>query len=381
MNKRVMAWIFGLIIVIVVFAGVVLQQNKQGNQEKEFNVGVILPLTGNLAILGENEFRLLKTAEAVINESRKDKTRIHLMVEDAAFNPTKAAAVANLFMSKGIPVVMVSTTPLAAPVVPIVEQKGGLTVVHSMTNALLKNTKTALRIYPSIKDEIDTIGHWLRSLPQTASIFALRLDTEWSLRWVEEFRKEYPDLHLFDETYSLQQLNIRNILPKIAEQKPTHILLLGYGQEYPTLLKQIREYELQLPIIGNIGFAYAGTRKSAEAANSIDLLTGCVFPFLNIDYRNSDFVRLQESYSQTYGQDVLSEPGALYFYDTLALIAHAIDEVGTDPGAIRTHILSKQNPYDGITGKICFMSNGDTSVELNMARYGTDGKIEFFNHK
>lgn len=381
MNKRVMAWIFGLIIVIVVFAGVVLQQNKQGNQEEEFNVGVILPLTGNLAILGENEFRLLKTAEAVINESRKGKTKIHLMVEDAAFNPTKAATVANLFMSKEIPVVMVSTTPLAAPVVPIVEQKGGLTVVHSMTNALLNNTRTALRIYPSIKDEIDTIGHWLRSLPHTASIFALRLDTEWSLRWVEEFRKEYPDLHLFDETYSLQQLNIRNILPKIAEQKPTHILLLGYGQEYPTLLKQIREYELQLPIIGNIGFAYAGTRKSAEVANSMDLLTGCVFPFLNIDYHNSDFVRLQELYSQAYGQDLLSEPGALYFYDTLALIAHAIDEVGTDPVAIRTHILSKQNPYDGVTGKILFMPNGDTSVELNMASYGTNGKIEFFNHK
>lgn len=381
MNKRVMAWIFGLIIVIVVFAGVVLQQNKQGNQEEEFNVGVILPLTGNLAILGENEFRLLKTAEAVINESRKGKTKIHLMVEDAAFNPTKAATVANLFMSKEIPVVMVSTTPLAAPVVPIVEQKGGLTVVHSMTNALLNNTRTALRIYPSIKDEIDTIGHWLRSLPQTASIFALRLDTEWSLRWVEEFRKEYPELPLFDETYSLQQLNIRNILPKIAEQKPTHILLLGYGQEYPMLLKQIREHELQLPIIGNIGFAYAGTRKSAEGANSMDLLTGCVFPFLNIDYHNSDFVRLQKSYSQTHGQDVLSEPGALYFYDTLALIAHAIDEVGTEPGAIRTHILSKQNPYYGITGKISFMSNGDTSVELNMARYGTDGKIEFLNHK
>ena len=381
MNKRVTAWIFGLIFVSVVFAGVVIQQNKQGNQEKEFNVGVILPLTGNLAILGENESRLLKTAEAVINESRKGKTKIHLMVEDAAFSPTKAATVANLFMSKEIPVVMVSTTPLAAPVVPIVEQKGGLTVVHSMTNALLNNTRTALRIYPSIKDEIDTIGHWLRSLPHTASIFALRLDTEWSLRWVEEFRKEYPDLHLFDETYSLQQLNIRNILPKIAEQKPTHILLLGYGQEYPMLLKQIREHELQLPIIGNIGFAYAGTRKSAEVANSMDLLTGCVFPFLNIDYRNSDFVRLQESYSQTHGQDVLSEPGALYFYDTLALIAHAIDEVGTDPGTIRTHILSKENPYDGITGKIRFMPNGDTSVELNMASYGTDGKIEFLNHK
>jgi len=381
MNKRVTAWIFGLIIVSVVFAGVVLQQNKQGKQEEEFNVGVILPLTGSLAILGENEFRLLKTAETVINESRKDKIRIHLMVEDAAFNPTKAATVANLFMSKGIPVVMVSTTPLAAPVVPIVEQGGGLTVVHSMTNALLNNTRTALRIYPSIKDEIDTIGHWLRSLPKTASIFALRLDAEWSLRWVEEFRKEYPDLSLLDETYSFQQLNIRNILPKIAEQKPTHILLLGYGQEYPVLLKQIREHELQLPIIGNIGFAYAGTRKSAEVANSMDLLTGCVFPFLNINYRNSDFVRLQESYNQTYGQDVLSEPGALYFYDTLALIAHAIDEVGTDPGAIRTHILSKQNPYDGITGKICFMSNGDTSVELNMARYGTDGKIKFLSHK
>ena len=381
MSKRVTAWILGLIIVGVVFAGVLLRQDKQEKQQEEFNIGVILPLTGNLAILGENELRLLKTAETVINESRKDKTRIHLIVEDAALNPTKAATVANLFMSKGIPVVMVSTTPLAAPVVPIVEQKGDLTVIHSMTNALLNNTKTALRIYPSIKDEIDTIGPWLHSLPQAPSIFALRLDTEWSSRWVEQFRKEYPDLPLFDETYSLQQLNIRNILPKIAKQKPTHILLLGYGQEYPLLLKQIREYGLQLPVIGNIGFAYAGTRESAELANSTDLLTGCVFPFLNIDYRNPDFVRLQESYSQTHGQDVFSEPGALYFYDTLALIARAVDEVGIDPGAIRTYILSKQNPYDGVTGKIRFMPNGDTSVELNMARYGADGKIEFFSHK
>ena len=379
MSKKIVGWIVAVVIVVAVVVGIVLNRDEIERPTEPVGIGVILPMTGALAVLGQNEARLLQVTEDVLNEGRPVSRRIRFLIEDAAFDAKKAATIANLFSSKGLPVVMVSTTPLAAPVVPIAEQGGQLTIIHSMTEALLKDTQLALRIYPGIQDEVSAIGSWLKKQPGEPSVYALRLDSEWSAKWVEKFRQEYPAISLRDEPYTLQQINVRDTLAKVKVAKSTHLLLLGYGQEYPSLLRQIKEAGIDVPILGNIGFAYAGTVEAAAKTQSKDLLSGCIFPFLALDRESADFMALDVAYQERFGSDVLQEPGALYFFDTAKLLVNAMNDVGVDPAKIRSHILARQNPYHGITGKITFSPDGNASIALSMARYGENGQIEFLS--
>lgn len=376
MNKKAAGWIVTVAVVAVIVAVVVRQEMGAPEPDMSISIGAILPMTGNLAVLGQNEAKLLQATEDVLNE-RSDGRRIQILIEDAAFDAKKAASIANLFVSKEVPIVMISTTPLAAPVVPIAEQRGQLSVIHSMTEALLNDTRLALRIYPGIGDEVRTIGQWLRQQSKPASISVLRLDADWSAKWVEQFRAAYPGIPLQDETYTMQKINVRDALAKARDANPSHILLLGYGQEYPSILRQIKEAGIDVPIVGNIGFAYAGTREAAAEAKSRELLTGCLFPFLALDLKSEDFAALNSKYRDKFHADPLQEPGALYFFDTVKLILNAVDAVGMDPAKIRANILTEQNPYHGITGEITFTPNGNSTVALRMARYDKNGEIEF----
>ncbi|MDH4318428.1 MAG: ABC transporter substrate-binding protein [Desulfobulbaceae bacterium] len=377
MNKKIAGWIVTAAIVAVIVAVVVYREVGAPKPDSSISIGAILPMTGNLAVLGQNEARLLQATEDVINEKRSNGSKIKIMIEDAAFDAKKAASIANLFVSKDVPIIMISTTPLAAPVVPIAEQSGRLSVIHSMTEALLNDTRLALRIYPGIDDEVRTIGQWLRQQNEPTSISVLRLDADWSAKWVDQFRAAYPDIPLQDETYTMQEINVRDALAKVRAANLSHILLLGYGQEYPSILRQIKEAQIDVPIVGNIGFAYAGTKEAAAGAQSQELLTGCLFPFLALDLKSKDFVTLNSKYREKFNADPLQEPGALYFFDTVKLILNAVDAVGVDPAKIKANILTEQNPYHGITGEITFSPNGNTTVALRMARYDKNGEIEF----
>lgn len=375
MNKKNFSWIIGVLVSVAIVASFLLTTSKNESTQESITIGVILPMTGSLGILGQNEARLLRASATLINERPNAKYKIHLDIQDAALDGKKAAAAANLFASKQVPIVMISTSPLAAPVIPITEQNGQMSVIHSMTEALLRDTRLSLRIYPGIRDEVKVIGNWLQVTPDEKRLFSLRLNAEWSEKWVEEFKISFPHISIVDETYSMQRTNVRDSLAKLKSKNPTHILLLGYGQEYPSIIKQIREAGIDLPIIGNIGFIYAGTREAARKTGNEGLLAGCVFPYLSLQVRSPDYLALQQIYRQENGGDLLQEPGALYFFDTLKLIANAIDEIGLEPKKIREHILNRQNPYMGITGQLKFNTDGNVEIPLSMAKFDDAGVI------
>lgn len=378
MKKTPTLWI-AVVAAAVLASALVLHAFRPKPEDASITIGVILPMTGPLAALGQNEAKLLQATALVLNQGRADSQKVTFKIEDAALDAKRAATIANLFASQKISIVMGSTTPLAAPVLPITEESGQLMIVHSMTEALLDNTRLALRIYPGIQDEVRTIGKWLSAQPGRHLVYALRLDSEWSAKWVADFRLHFPSIGLDDETYTLQDINVRDALAKAADKKPTHLLLLGYGQEYPSILRQVKEARLDVPILGNIGFAYAGTVGASQKATSQDLLQGCLFPFLDLNESSEEYTALAVIYRQEFNADPLQEPTALYFFDTTRMVLKAIDAVGPNPEAIRSHILTQQNPYSGVTGKIRFTPDGNSSVDLTMAKYDSGASIRFLD--
>ncbi len=86
--------------------------------------------------------------------------------------------------------------------------------------------------------------------------------------------------------------------------------------------------------------------------------------------RNEAFVA---AYRRAYGDRPLDHRGA-GAYDIVHLLARAFDEVGTDRRAVRDYLSgvgSRTPPYDGVTGRIAFNTNGDVmgkSVVIGVVR-------------
>jgi len=365
------------LITIFVISLFIMQGCGKKEETEVIKIGAILPLTGNLSSLGEKERRMLKFSEKVINDKNIIDHNIKIEIQDAQFKPALAANIANKFVTNNIKYVTSSTTPLSSAVTPIFEKNNIITFIHSMTNSLLVNTKLAMRIYPSIYDEIECISQWLiDNNKENAVVFSLRLKSEWSTLWIDNFKRKNPKIEIQNEEYELNNLDIKNILSKVKTFNPEYILLLGYGNEYPTLLKQIAEMRIEAKIIGNIGFAYSGTRESAEAMKNLDILKGSYFPFMRINMNSDIFINLNKLYKSQYNNSILEEPGALYFYDTLMLLVNTINEVGNEPTKIRNYIINEIKSYNGVTGRINFLQNGDVTVPLVMAEYVEGGKIK-----
>lgn len=362
--------VFSLAVAFLGFTGC----SKKSKEKKVIKIGAILPLTGNLAALGENEKNVLLLAQREINKQHILGSRLLLVFEDAS-TPTNAASATNKLVAEGVRIILVSTTPLAAATIPIADSADALTVVHSMTNRLVNQGKLVLRIYPSILDEIQTLGTWFEKEGIT-SLAILRLKSEWSSKWVQEFHKNYPKVKIWEEEYEMGKFEqIRNLLLKIKSYHPQALLLLGYGNSYPVILQKIRETRIETEIYGNIGFTYASTKIEAKKIKEPFILDNCKFPIFEIPLTSPEVKRLEKEYSDNFHSSLLEEPGALYFYDTLMLLSKTIVKVGLKPKAIK-HYIIEQRLYQGITGHIYFLSNGDVEIPLRMATY-KNGKLTF----
>lgn len=365
-----------ILFLIISFASSFLLFNGCGKKEEDvIKIGAVLPLTGNLSSLGEKENRMLKFIEYYINKN-KISSRLVIDVQDAKGDPKLATSIAQKFVADNVNYIIVSTTPLSAAALTVLEKNKKTTIIHSMTNSLLNNTELAVRIYPSIFDEIECINNFLKN-KSLSRIFFLRVKGEFSELWVQNFRASNPEIIINDEEYSLTNLDLKNVVPKIKSFKPQYIIMLGYGSEYPQLLKQFKEFKITIPVISNIGFAYSGNRESAEKMKNLSLLENIVFPLMKIDKNDKLFMRLDSLYFDMYNKSIMEEPGALYYYDTIILLIKYLSEELQNQNSFRNYLANKIKKYNGLTGEIEFLANGDTKMKL-MAAYLLNGtEIEF----
>lgn len=365
-----------IMLVVAFFTSLFVFNGCAKKEDNVLKIGAILPLTGNLASLGEKENRMLKFIETYVNGKKLFPKKLIIDVQDAKGDAKISATIAQKFVTQNIDYTIVSTTPLSAAVVPILERNKKVTIIHSMTNSLLNNTELAVRIYPSINDEVDCISLWLSDkLPD--KIYFLRVKGEFSELWVKIFRDKNTSIISQDEEYTLTNLDLKNIAPKIKRFNPEYIILLGYGSEYPQLLKQLKEYKITSKILSNIGFAYSGNKEAAEKMNNLSLLQNVIFPFMQINKNDKLFQELDSLYYQKYGREFFEEPGALYYYDTVMLLLKYMSFKSNNTIGFRKFLAEEVRQYKGLTGEIVFNKNGDVKISLAPAYISKEMQIEY----
>lgn len=356
---KVSSSILAILVLIIGFSACErISQTIQPVKDKRFEVrvGVVLPLTGQLAPTTKFIKQGFDLALSEINNT--GSIRFEFIVEDDTGTPEEAVEAFNrLIHEKGVPVILgprtSSATRQAFPVaqgnqVVAISPTSGARGLSAIGNFVFRMPLTTDVVIPrSIKATHRKLGYQrVATIYDETDLFSK--DREEALR--EAFVGNGIEL-LISEPFQSGDTEFYTQLNRIKELNPDAVFVSSLPPEKINILIQARQLAINVPFIisslTNLEVETAGI-----AAEGAITFTG----WLTTDDTpgNQTFV---ENYRRTFGESPTAFTA--WSYTALYLLAHAIENAqSTNPEDIREQ-LAKITDFDTVLGKFSFNTNGD----------------------
>lgn len=364
-------------IVFALIAVCVLLSGCQNNNEGEIIVGAILPLSGSsAAVVGEPKKQGLELAAMHSSEHGFD---IKIIFEDSEGASKKGLAALNkLIMTGNVDYYYIDMTPIIYTCIPVINDKKVITFAGSAVPEITTESDYLYRLFAGGDYEVKLIVEYLLS-EKIKSIYLMHPDELYgngAAKFVKDRFREFGGEIVGEEEYPMSQTDFKSQLLKAKESKAEKIVLLGYGNEYSALLRQA--HELNIPpsqFVCNLG----GSNKVISDLPS-DLIANMVvvgpkFSFLlDKPEQMSDVAReFVNSFKETYS--IIPDFKAAYAYDMIMVLLEAIRLQEENQELTIPECIVRIKDFEGVTGKVSFLENGDSVTELVIAKYDTEGKI------
>ncbi|MBI2888459.1 MAG: ABC transporter substrate-binding protein [Candidatus Liptonbacteria bacterium] len=348
-------------VVLVVVAGVslFLAVRDAGFVQAPLKIGVLLPLTGGLAIYGEPAQKVAVLAVEDINDAGGvGGRRIEAEFEDHRCDPKTAVSVfqelADVKRVKIFASVACSGTVLA--IAPILESHGAFLVGTNVTTPkitgvspyVFRNWATDATESRLFADEIGRRGY--------RTVGALYEETDYArglVRSLEEFLGG-SEARVASESFSPGATDVRTQLLKLQSQKPDAVFLspqtVASGH---VILRQMRE----------LGFAPKMLFVNDNILRAPELLAayGAVLEgAVSADYiipQSAQGGAFLERYRARHGAECTQTNLCLAMYDAVRMLAEAMGKHGDDVEAVREYLEAVH--YEGISGEVRFDEQHD----------------------
>ncbi len=344
------------------------EAGRRGEVEDRFTVGANLPMTGRLAFLGEPQEAALRIAAKELEEEYG--ISVDLIVEDNRGELAGAVSVAHKLVGfHDVDIGFVTTSSISNAVAPIFQESQKPIVTVCSDSSIARSNKYSTNFYVKIEDEVDAIVRFCRERGvQSISIF--RVDVSVTER-ASDYLKGEGDGGiniLSDDVYGLKQTDFKNVLHKIADKNPDLLLLIGYGPEFPTMLRQVEEVGLRCKVVGNYSMASAAAR--AEGVSIYRDVAFASFPVSYLDLLNSDFGK---KFELLKGEQPAQFLDYLFAYTALKEAGRFwVEERGMFSSFSE---YCRGNSFQSPVGRIEIDEDGNGSVLMGLSRYDEDGYI------
>lgn len=357
----------GILIALALTTSCEKQAHENTVAQQQYTIGAILPLTGALAFLGEPERNALLLAE---KDAKEKGYRVALRIEDSRGSATDGVAAANRLLAGRAHALIVSTTGVSRAVLPVATQAATVVFTQCMDPTITSEGPHVFRLFPDYRQEQALTVEYLKSksYSRIALLWANSSGVKPEAEALKDYAKQSGLSIVAEETFELSATDFRNQLRKLHGAKPDVLVALGYGQTYPPLLKQIRELDLDIPVVGNVALEQEGA-----VGEGVDVLEGVVFPSLSVGQQSAQIQKFRERYASIYGK----YPGGFldypYFYDVYMILAEVLARGGGDSEKTRAYLAA--HTFQGISGEIQFSSSGDAFPKLGLGVY-RDGRVQ-----
>ena len=342
----------------------------------EIAIGVVLPLTGQLASTGERMKQGLELALNEITSVQRSDTRLKFIIEDDNSTPEGAVAAFNkLIHEDDVSVIIGPATSSATQAAFPVAQENQVVAISPTSGAR----------------GLSAIGDFVFRVPLATNIVALQgVETTYAKLNYQRVATMYNETDLFStdrdtalreaftalgvevlttEVFQSDDTDFSAQLAEIKALEPDAIFISALPPEKPGILIQAHELGISVPIImsslTNIDVAAA----EAAAEGAITFIG-----WLSTDDTpgNQAFV---QNYNMTY--DTTPDVFAVASYTAVYILAEAIKNAqATDAISIRD-ALANISDFDTVFGKFSFNADGDAVYEQK-ALIVKDGTLEPF---
>ncbi len=331
-------------------------------ETREFDFGVLLPLTGNAADQGEWERKGFELAKEEINAAGKYK--VNLIYEDVSGADAKAGVQAykSLMFKKKVSVVFTYGSGVGMALTPLVNQDQVVQMgVATGTPAYSSEGDFTFRNFHSANLEADFNIKVLKDYLKLDDIAILQVDNPYGVGYKKAFLEKFKGNIVFQETYDPGESDFRTLLLKIKNSKAKLLYLISYPNDGALILKQLKQMGLNLPILGMGGIAGGENFFKLVGDNAEGLyVVGAKFD------RSHPFLK---AYNEKY-QVAFNNHAQIIFsaraYDALKIVVSTLDQCLMAEAICIKDELFKIKDYPSVCGNISFDKNGDINSEFEV---------------
>lgn len=361
--------IAGIVLAVAILIGITASGFLTLNQEKEdIKIGVMFPLSGDLASIGDEIVNSLTIALDEINENGINGRNVRLIYEDSKCDPREAVnSINKLINIDGVKIV-------------IGEACSGATLAAA---PIAKNNQVILFSPFSTSPDLTYAGeYFFRTAPSDAfqgqiianyaiennikNIGIILEDVDYTNALNKVFKETYKNFGtiLIKEKYRTEESDFRTPLLKIINQNTEAIYVLPQTpKKLALILRQLKE------------MGYRGRILTTEVADSSEILTnykkeieGVVFAQARFDPNKGKSKEFLDKYYQRH-QTLPKTFGSFFFasaYDSLHIISEGIEICkGVDNDCLREYFYSIEN-RPSATGYLTINEFGDSEYEYDI---------------
>jgi len=350
--------IFAIVALIIVTLTWILVINNRTtgsviSNNEPIKIGVIAPLSGDLASLGQGVKNGAMLSYGDLTKSQKEK--IELLFEDDQFNPKNTVTAFNKLVDidKAEVIICLASGPCNA-IAPLAEEKKIPLIAIASDPKIQKNKDFVVRleIAPSQEAKI-LLGHIKeKKYKKIASVVALQDGTQ---AGYSQLSKDpmYSSNEVFSEFVNPDEKDFRTVLTKILEKNPEVIfvgLLPGQAGDFG---KQAKELGYKGEFIG-LNFLEGEETLSAAKGS----LEGMVYTNAK-DPQNWFSEEYKKEYEKSPG------PGSAHIYDSVKLISNSIESGKTSNIEIVPYLSSIRN-YSGALGTFSSTGSHEFTIPVEL---------------
>lgn len=345
----------GVPIVVALLLVVATGCSQIGGGSGDIVFGVSGPLTGPNAEYGQIWKKAFDIAVEEVNAKGGVKGRkIAIQFEDTQSDPKQSVVVAEKFVNDKKIVAEIGdfASPASMAASPIYERAG--LVQYGFTNSHPDFTKGGNYMFstaPNQADDAPFLAQYAVKDIGKTKLVLLHLNTDWGKTTADLFEGKAKELGaqiLYRDAYLPDEKDFKTIVTKARDANPDALALMSYYTDAALIAQQVRAQGLNVPIIAN-GATYSPKfiELGGEAVEGVNTTS----PWFVGNTRPAvqEFVK---KYRDKYGEDPNWFAGNAY--DTVMILTHVIDKVGTDRKAIRDGLAALKDYPSLVYGNLTF---------------------------
>ncbi len=370
-NNSISHWI--LLVIAIFLTSMVGGCNKENDTNNQYKIGAILPLTGPIGYLGQQELVGLKLGVEDINSrSESNGFSTKLIIEDFASQPANAVTVARKLIDVDkVDAMFVSTTSATRAVAPIA-QAANIPLLSMSSDPTITNISPVVyRIFMNSSVEQGLLATRLATLGMKKIFVLYNQDRAFDAAYRE--LKELLTLkgirNIAGETFEKTQMDFRSVIQKARQFKADAYVFIGFGSEFPLILSQWGDRS-DGRYFGNYTFGTEGAQKQGKL-----LIEGIEFPTFVVRNESPELSAFIKRALALRGGKPLSDfMDHLYSYESMLFIEQCAREANS--GIVRSLIqgCEKTKTFHGLSGTISVDDNRNAVVPMRLGVYH-DGRL------